>query len=208
MDRAYLKSLAKEQIKGNVGKLFLISIVYLLIMYGANCIPMVGSIAVLVLGPALTVGYCAIYLNLAEGQLPELRDLFDHINNFWLAFKFSLLRGLLVFLWSLLLVVPGIIKAYAYSMTVYIIAENPGIGAREALRMSEEMMKGHKMELFVLELSFLGWHLLGCITFGLAYIWAGPYMNATFTNFYNSIKSAPVVIQDSNPYDEQPWENN
>ena len=95
-----------------------------------------------------------------------------------------------VFLWSLLLIIPGIIKAFAYSQAMYIIAENPEMNAMDALKRSEEMMKGHKMEMFVLGLSFIGWILLGMLTLGLLYIWLLPYMNATMTIFYNNIKPA------------------
>lgn len=208
MDRAYLKSLAKEQIKGNIGILLLIVVVYYAILLGAGCVPVVGSVALMLLSPALGVGLYGIMLNLADGKKPELRDLFAYIEKFWPAFKVAFLSGLYVWLWSLLLLIPGIIKGYAYSQVYYILAENPDLGAREALRMSEEMMKGHKMELFVLELSFIGWHLLGLVTFGLAYIWVVPYYCATHTNFYNSIKSAPVVDSGYTSYGEQPWGNN
>ena len=94
------------------------------------------------------------------------------------------------FLWSLLLVIPGIIKAYAYSMSFYILADNPELTASEALAKSQSLMRGHKMELFILELSFIGWFFLIGLTFGLAAIYVAPYMEATMANFYNSIKEA------------------
>ena len=91
-------------------------------------------------------------------------------------------------LWSLLFIIPGIIKAYSYYMSMYILAENKGMSAREAISKSKQMMHGHKMELFVLELSFIGWGIVTAVTFGIAGIYVHPYMQATMVNFYDSIK--------------------
>ena len=91
-------------------------------------------------------------------------------------------------LFYLLLLIPGIIKAYAYSQAMYILAENPHLSAREVLRRSEEMMDGHKMDLFLLGLSFIGWVLLTVVTFGIASIWAIPYAEAAYTNFYKKLR--------------------
>ena len=184
MDRAQLKQMAKEQIKGNLGVLILSMVVMMAISYVAGMIP----VASLIITPALTLGMICMYLNMSYGAKPEIKELFAHFGEFWPALKVTLLNGIFVFLWSLLLVVPGIIKAFAYSQSMYILAENPGIGAREALKKSEEMMNGHKMEYFILGLSFIGWMILGAFTFGILYLWLIPYIQATQVNFYNSIK--------------------
>ena len=196
MNRAELKSLAKSQIKGNIGILFLITLVIALVSGLANVIPVVGAAAVaIVLTPAFTLALIKIYLRLVAGKKPELGDLFTEFSNFWAAFKVTFLTGLFTALWSLLFYIPGIIKGLSYSQAMYILAENPGIGAREAIDRSKAMMEGHKMELFVLILSFIGWFLLGAITFGIAYIYIIPYMCATLTNFYNSIKPVEVAVE-------------
>lgn len=92
--------------------------------------------------------------------------------------------------WTLLFIVPGIIKGYAYRMIPYILAENPGISRQRAFAISEQMMDGHKMEAFVLELSFLGWDFLSAFTAGIVGIfYVNPYKNATFTEFYMAVKS-------------------
>jgi len=189
MDRATLKENAKSQIKGNIGTLFLVSLLVSLVTYAAQLVPVVGSVASLIVGPVLAVATIVIYLNMADGIQPDIKELFNHFDKLLIAFKVNILTAVFTFLWSLLLFIPGIIKRYAYSQAMYIIAENPNLGGREALKMSEEMMKGHKMELFVLELSFLGWHLLGGLTFGIGYIWIGPYINATMANYYNYVKT-------------------
>ena len=189
MDRATIKSMAKEQIKGNIGILFVITLLSALISGALSSIPVVGSVAGVLLGSALNLAMCNIYLNLTVGVKPSVGDLFSQIKNFWPAFKTQFLMGLFTMLWSLLFYIPGIIKACSYSQTMFILAENPTLGAREAIDQSKAMMEGHKMEYFVLLLSFIGWAILGVFTFGILCIWLMPYMEATFANFYKSVKS-------------------
>ena len=143
--------------------------------------------------PAFALSTYRVYLMVVGGATPEAKDAFCGFDDFWAAFKVTFLVGLYTFLWSLLLVIPGIIKAYSYSMSMYILAENKGKSARECIKESMAMTEGHKMELFVLGLSFIGWALLGAVTFGIAYIWILPYMNATYANAYQSLKPAVVV---------------
>jgi len=192
MNRAELKALAKQQIKGNIGILFVIMLIIAGISLVGSYIPVVGAIAVALITPVLSVGLCSVYLKLTKGVKPEISELFAHLKKFWYAFKVSFLTGLFVSLWSLLFLIPGIVKAMAYSMAMYIVADQPEMSAREALKKSENIMQGHKMEFFVLQLSFIGWHLLGAVTFGLAYIYVLPYMSATVANFYNKIKPADL----------------
>lgn len=190
-----MKALAKSQIKGNIAILFLISLIMVAVSAVCNLIPVVGQLAdVLVVMPALSLALYIIYLNLAKGIKPEIAELFKYFTKFWGAFKVMFLTGLFTSLWSLLFVIPGIIKALSYSMSMYILAENPDMPALEAINKSKAMMHGHKMELFVLHLSFIGWGLLVGITFGIAGIYVIPYMQATLINFYNSIKPAAVEV--------------
>lgn len=194
--REELKALAKQQIKGNIGMLFLISLIISVITSAASAIiPAAGAIVAVIVTPAFTISLLRVYLNLAKGKVPEVKDTFAGFDDFWTGFKTSFLVGLFTFLWSLLLYVPGIIKAISYSQAMLIVAENPKISAREAINRSKEMMEGHKMDYFVLSLSFIGWILLGCITLGIAFIWVTPYMQATLINFYNDLKpvAEPVV---------------
>ncbi len=194
--RAELKAMAKEQIRGHIGVLFLIALVIALITGAVSSIAGVGqTVSAFIITPAFSLSTILIYLNLVKGQKPEVKDAFNGFNDFWTAFKATFLTGLFTFLWSLLFVIPGIVKSYSYSQVLYIVAENPKISAREAIKRSMAMTEGHKMELFVLDLSFLGWAFLGLLTLGIAYIWVGPYINATKVNFYNEIKPAEPVIE-------------
>lgn len=200
--RAELKAMAKRQIKGNIGMLFVISLIIGVISGLAglllSLIPGGGLVAAIVITPAFALSVVRIYQALANtGRKPETKDAFSGFDDFWTAFKASFLVGLFTFLWSLLLVIPGIIKSFSYAQTMMIVAENKGIGAREAIGRSKAMMDGHKMDLFVLCLSFIGWALLCSITLGIAYIWVGPYMQATMVNFYNDIKPTRYMPQDA-----------
>lgn len=99
------------------------------------------------------------------------------------------LMGIFVFLWSLLLVIPGIIKAFAYALVPYILVDKPELTANEALNLSSKMMKGHKFDFFWLTLSFIGWIFLGMLTLGIGYFWLIPYMYTTYAAFYQDVKT-------------------
>lgn len=198
MNRAELKANAKLQIKGKIGILFVIYLIIAVVSgvagFVLGLIPVVGPIAAAVIvTPAFALSLVRVYLAVVAGEKPEAKDAFSGFDDFWAAFKVTFLVGLYTFLWSLLFVVPGIIKSISYSMSMYILAENKGKSARECIKESMAMTEGHKMELFVLSLSFIGWMLLGSITFGIAYIWILPYMTATFANAYHSLKPAPAA---------------
>ena len=94
----------------------------------------------------------------------------------------------MVFLFTLLLIIPGIIKGYGYALVSYILADDSTIDSKDALKLSEEMMKGHKGQLFVLGLSFIGWHLLAILTLGILEIWIMPYQQTATTKFLLNIK--------------------
>lgn len=190
-----MKELAKAKIKGKIGILFLIMLVNGVIISLASCIPVVGQVVgAFVLAPAFSLAVVNIYLNIAanDAYKPEVGDLFKNVNDFWLAFKVTFFTGLFTALWSLLFYIPGIIKAFSYSQAMYIAAQNPKIGALEAINQSKAMMEGHKMELFKLMLSFIGWAILGTFTFGILYIWLIPYMNTTMALFHKNLNPTPV----------------
>lgn len=199
MNRAELKSRAKEQIKGKIGVLFVITLIIALISGAAGAvlifIPMGSLVGSIIITPAFALSLVRVYLNLFGGKAPEVKDAFTGFDDFWSAFKVNFLVGLFTFLWSLLFVIPGIIKSFSYSMSLYILAENKGKSARECIAESKAMTEGHKMELFVLGLSFIGWELLVVITFGIAGIWVVPYMDATMANAYYSLKPAAPVVE-------------
>lgn len=113
------------------------------------------------------------------------RDSFgQYLKNVWAMF----LMVLFVSLWSMLLLIPGIVKAYTYAMLPYILKDNPELSAMDAIRLSSKMMKGHKFDLFYLQLSFIGWAILAVLTGGIGLLWLQPYMMTTQASFYQDIK--------------------
>lgn len=106
--------------------------------------------------------------------------------------KTMLLTEVYIFLWTLLLIIPGIIKTYSYSMVPYILADNPNIGVKKAIALSNEMTIGHKFDMFVLDLSFIGWYLLGAIAFGIGIIFVFPYENATKAELYLVLRESAL----------------
>ncbi len=198
MNRQQLKAAAKEQIRGKIGILFLITLIIAAISAVAggalSIIPVVGPVvSAIIVTPAFALSLIRVYLNVAAGGTPEVGDTFSGFDDFWAAFKVQFLVGLFTYLWTLLLIVPGIVKGLSYSMSMYILAENKGKPALECIKESQAMTNGYKMELFILGLSFIGWGLLCGITCGIAAIWVIPYMSATYANAYNSLKPAQPV---------------
>jgi uncharacterized membrane protein len=182
--RAELKTAAKAQMKGKVGFIILSFIIYAIIL-GAASFTVIGA---LLLGGPLTVGLLGVILMLVRGEKPGYNNLFDGFKSFMSGFIAYLLVGIFTALWSILLIVPGIIAAFRYSQTFYILKDNPAMDGYAAIQKSKEMMKGHKGEYFVLCLSFFWWFLLGSVTLGIAYLWIGPYIAMTTANYYEWLK--------------------
>lgn len=141
----------------------------------------------LVLGSVVELGYARYNLNLVDGKTAQLGDLFGAFGQIWNALVLRVLTGLFIFLWSLLLVIPGLVAAYSYSAAPYIMAEDPDCTPMEALRRSKARMDGHKMSLFLLDLSFIGWYLLSALTLGIGNLFLTPYTHAARAAFYRSL---------------------
>lgn len=215
LSRAELKQQAKEQLKGNVGSLLLIFLVYvgvavafmfalsfILSMVAINSseaaavvVVIAMFVAIFVVISPLAMGLYKVFLNVTYGDKPAVGTLFEGFKPpmFGKSIMLYLLMYIFICLWSMLLYIPGIIKSFSYSMSWYILAENPDMTAREAITESRLIMDGHKFELFVLYLSFIPWILLSYVTFGIALIWVLPYMQLTMTNFYHNIKRQSSV---------------
>ena len=192
MTRTELKNEAKEQIKGKIGILFLIFLIIAIIGVGSSFVPIVGWFATIIIMPAFNISLCMIFLNLAKREDISVGDVFKGFNITGKAVWLYIITNFFVFLWSLLLIIPGIIKTFSYSMAPFILADNPNLTSSEALSESIRIMDGHKFDLFVLQLSFFWWYILSAITFGIAYIYVVPYFQATMANFYNDIKDKTV----------------
>lgn len=183
-----LKIQAKSQIKGKIGMLFAMYLLFIICICVASAIPVIGVIVNLISSSVFSLGLAFVFIKVVKDEKLEFGDIFYAFNDLWTAIKANFFVSLFLCLWSLLLVIPGIIKGFSYSLTYYILAENKGMPVLEAITLSRKMMDGHKMDLFLLFLSFIGWFILGAITVGIAYIWIIPYAVATYANFYQSVK--------------------
>jgi uncharacterized membrane protein len=137
----------------------------------------------------LEIGFVNAFRKLlAFGDDNLLGNTFN-FSNYWRKVGGMILVGIFTFLWTLLLVIPGIIKAFSYSMTKYILDDNPELSASEAIHRSRMMMRGHKFDLFYLYLSFIGWFLLCLLTAGIGFLWLAPYVDTSLAAFYEDVKS-------------------
>lgn len=153
-----------------------VSAVFLAVFLGVALEFLVWAIVMLVIGGATTLGFAKYNLNLVDDKDPKLKDIFSQYDRLGTGFGMQFFRMLFITLWSLLLVIPGIIATYSYSMTAYILCENPQMTAREAIRKSKELMKGNRWRLFCLEISFIGWELLAVLAIVLVTVMFMPTM--------------------------------
>jgi uncharacterized membrane protein len=189
MNRAELKAKAKKAIEG---KIFILLAIYIIIAAGAGLVSFItfGFGSLLISGP-LALSMAAIMLAIVnKNKKPSVEDLkFGFMNgNFLKGLEGFLRYAIFTYLWSLLFLIPGIIKGISYSQMFYILADDKDISAGDAQKKSMEMMEGYKADYFVLGLSFIPWILLVCITFGIAAIYVGPYMEATLALYYENLK--------------------
>ena len=142
----------------------------------------------------VTAGFLIFLLNTVRGSNPGYGNLLDGFGSFLRIVLLNLLMAVFIFLWSLLLVVPGIIAWYRYSQAIYILLDNPDKSPLQCIRESKARMKGHKGELFLLDLSFLGWYILGRFPiFGYAVrVWTTPYIATVKTLFYERLLGKDV----------------
>ena len=149
----------------------------------------VGNVVQLLLCP-IFYGYTVAFLDcIRTGERCRVGQLFDGFREYGKVFGTILLMYVYVFLWTLLLIVPGIIKSYSYAMTFYVMRDNPEMKFNAAIERSMAMMKGHKFDLFYLQLTFIGWMLLSILTLGIGFLWLGPYVQTATAHFYEDVKN-------------------
>ena len=148
------------------------------------------SLISLVVGGAVSMGYAKYNLNLVDGNPARIEDLASQMNRLGEGFVMRFMSGIFILLWSLLLIIPGIVASFSYAMAPYILYENPGMRPMEAIKASKELMRGNKWRLFCLGFSFIGWALLSVLTLGIGNLFLRPYMEAAGAAFYRDIKAA------------------
>jgi uncharacterized membrane protein len=188
LSRVEIKEQAKANFKKQQGLCILAFVLYSVISGVLSGVT--AGIAALLLMPPLTVGYSYFSLKVYRDEPCEISEMLTTgFRDYVKSLVGILWMYLFTFLWSLLFIIPGIIKAIAYSMTPYILAEREDVSAQEALKVSMEMTDGHKAEIFVMGLSFIGWWILSGLTFGiLAIFFTGPYTATSFAGLYEELK--------------------
>ena len=184
MNNSQIKARAKDAMKNNWGVAIVVFLVYGLITSALSATG-IGALAT----GLLTVGISAFFLTVIRNGKAEFESFFNGLtDNIGTKFISMLLVQIYIMLWTLLFYIPGIVKSYSYAMTPYILLDKPELSANEAITDSRMMMRGHKMELFLLDLSFIGWILLSILTCGILFIYVVPYMQAARAEFYRTLK--------------------
>ena len=187
-ENSELRARARAQLSGNWGISILVCFIFSLLAGTIGAIPYIGWVgSILIIGP-LTLGLTKFFISRVRLWPSDIETLFDGFKQFKSAFLVYLIMSIFIFLWSLLLVIPGIIAQYKYSLSFYIMNDFPELSAMDTLRLSEEMMYGYKWKLFILQLSFIGWGLLCVLTLGIGVLWLVPYIEMTKANFYEDVK--------------------
>ena len=156
---------------------------------GVNYTLMSTSVVVSLLILPLTYGYDTIFLRNLRSEPVGVEHMFDGFRDYGRIFITLLWQNVLILLWTLLLIVPGIVKSLAYAQTPYILLDNPKLSTVEAIHLSREMMFGYKGKLFLLLLSFIGWGILCIFTCGVGFLWLAPYMQSSMAAFYEDVRA-------------------
>lgn len=190
--RTEIKAQAREALHAQYGTALVISIVFSLLIAALGGASF--GVAALILSGPLTIAITWGMLALWRAQPTGLSDCFSHgSDNVGRKIGGYLWMMLWLFLWSLLFAIPAIVKSYSYAMTPYILADMPDVPAKDALRLSMRMMDGHKLDLFVMDLSFFGWILLSALTGGiLLVLYVEPYMSIAKAGFYDELKQESI----------------
>ena len=203
MTRQEIKALAKEKFAGHKWKIlcpfFALAIISILLgwvagMFG-GLIGAILSLVVSIVMVGLSGSYMAYLLKFTRTGDAKMSDLFACFKARWKQIVWSgFLVGLFTFLWSLLLVVPGIIAAFSYAMVGFLVVDTD-LSSGEVISKSKELMNGHKWEYFVFVLSFIGWAILSTFTLGILYIWLLPYMYVSIALYYDQLKNGGTLTE-------------
>lgn len=203
---SYYKNLALESLKSKWTEPVLCTLLYLIIAIGVSLttddknstlLIIIGLVLSFVIIP-LGWSYEVLFLDFKREGRTSIGALFHGYQKPWLpkSFLLPLLVAIFTFLWALLLIIPGIIKSYAYAMAPYILKDNSEIGCNEAIDESMRLMEDHKWDLFLIDLSFLGWLLLSILTLGIGLLWLYPYWLTARVHFYEDLKREKGMATD------------
>jgi uncharacterized membrane protein len=164
------------------------------------------SIILFLIGSAFAYSMANVFIDVVDGAEIDVVEKvkIGFVNEYGRNIILTFVMNIFIFLWALLLIIPGIIKAYAYSMSFYIANKEPGLDAMACISKSKEYTKGYKADLFVLDLSYLGWYILGIFTLGILWLWIVPKHMSARTLYFNEIYegSPSFVLPKEEPKDE------
>lgn len=183
-----LRARARDTLGSEIfGEKWLFALLVCLIYSAITSISAMAS--VIVLGP-LSVGLSGVFLSAVRNkEKVSIENMFNGFKDFTSTFLLGLMVTLFTLLWSLLFIIPGIVKAYSYSMAFYIKNDHPEYDFRQCMNESKRMMRGYKGRLFSLHVSFIGWLIVGALCFGIGTLWVEPYIQMATTEFYNELKA-------------------
>lgn len=185
-----LRAQARVALQGKWVMAAVAALVYSAIAGGLSAIPGIGLIGTLLVGLPVAYGFSILMLSVCRGASDiDLGVLFEGFKDYGRILGTMLLQAVYTALWSLLLVIPGIIKSYSYAMTAFILKDEPELKNNAAIEKSMAMMEGNKMKLFLLDLSFIGWGILALFTFGIGLLFLQPYMGISRAAFYEDLKA-------------------
>ena len=192
------KDMALQSLEGKWGKAAIATLIVFIILelFGSSPSFFMDPIPSMVLQGVLSVlllplawGYITFFLRIIRDENLDYGHLFDGFNQYFRIFLAELLRGIYILLWALLLIIPGLIKEYSYAMTEFILKDNPEMSGEEAICESMRLMQGHKMQLFLLDLSMIGWLILSILTLGIGFLFLLPYNYTAHAHFYEDLKA-------------------
>lgn len=192
---ALLTAQARHALKGKWGLAIGTGVVYMLVLMASQAIPVAGPIISLLISGAMSIGLASFSLALARGQNAQLEQIFSGFRKFGVGLGAYLLQLIFIILWSLLLIIPGVVAALSYAMTFYIIAEDDSIGPREAIGKSKALMLGNRWKLLCLTTRLSGWAILCLFTLGIGFLWLFPYAIVCLAKFYDDIQdgASPLI---------------
>ena len=184
-----LKNEALAALQGKWVMAAFITFLYILIVTLSSLVPRINNLVTLLIAFPLTYGFTLIFYRVLQTKKEiELGQFFQGFQDYARVFGTGFLVYLYTFLWLLLFIVPGIIKSYSYALTYYILIDEPELSYNKAIEKSMKMMDGHKMRMFLLHLSFIGWGILSMLTLGIGFLFLSPYMQTTNAAFYEDLK--------------------
>lgn len=185
---AYYRGTARGCLQNNWGTAILVTMAIFGVSFLAgltSIIPIVGSIvSIIIYGPLVVVEF-RYFIALNKKDNPTVGTAFTNFGkHFWGNVGAYILQAIYTFLWTLLFIIPGIIKTYSYSMTLFLKSKNPEMSANDAITLSRKIMDGKKWKLFCLEISFIGWVILSLLSLCIGFIFLVPYMSASLVAFF------------------------